>query len=1092
VATNFDATARINLDIRSFAQGAQAVTKSGGQMEKIFENLNQVLGKVKLVESDLAAKLRASLQVYNQISSAARSYASAVATLQKNEAAGASGAKLMAQAFEQLRSALAKVQGLSEREYQRLSKTVALYERMTGAIQKLANAQKQMSSITQAAIAAQQKEEQAKQKAADTARKLALEEQKLALRREQLAQAAQRAALEEQKLAQRREQLAQAAQRIAQNEERLANARNRSNAAMRDASSSTISYSASTFALRNSIGELEQGFQSLFNILVKVPTALAAAAISQEAAFAQVERVAGQAEVAAAGLLEKFQQIASSAPISFEEVARIGQLGAAIGISAANLGDFTDTIVKFSLTTGVASEEATILLGRIAQMQNVPVSQMEQLGSAILALGTASAATDQEILRVNASIATVSNLFGLTAQQTAGLSAALATLQVRPELSRGALTRVFNELSTAVGNGGTELTKLAKVMNMTDKEVLNLYNNPATRGDFLLAFIDGLSRAAGAGGDIQGVLRELGVNAVRDIDVFSRLANNVDIVRESFDRANVEFARGTELQRQSKGIYETTSAELQNLGDAFKTLLATLGGPLAQAVGSVASALSGVIEGFAHLGPVVPIVGTLAAVVAAGGSAWLIYQVALAKTVQSLIATRELQKNLGITTLNLRTAIAVYRGQLQGATATQAATANTTRELNAVTSTLAASLARTQAGIRTYAAAAASSAAGLNAMSAATVAASRSQQTMFTAAASTQGVLRQLNATSAATALAMTNVSNANRAAALTQAQLANSSRVYAGQTAIAATAVNGLNTSAVRTVPALNAMSASMQRAATAGAQMGAGMGLAAAAGGQAAAAFTRTATATASAGLAARAASFAFGPWGIALTTVGLLMAPLIGNMFDFRSEAERIASAAMEATGGTQALANAIEADTTAAANGVKPFRELRVEKDAMGAADRRAGEAARERARQENFAIEATKGNEAALRQQAKGHGQGAEAARRYLRQIEANKQTIQETTDALGENTVAIGQNVQQWLLDTAQAVVEQSKLADGSKISTDALDQLATSGVNVGNVLQTSLTPPGRGSPTADRPPPPTTARAERGGRTPETRSPPP
>src|SRR5690606_11273269 len=145
--------------------------------------------------------------------------------------------------------------------------------------------------------------------------------------------------------------------------------------------------------------------------------------------------------------LESFQDIAQNFPISFEEVARIGQLGAQIGISANELDEFTQTVARFSLTTGIAAEESTLLLGRIAEMQNVPISEIENLGSAILALGTASAATDQEILRVNASIATVSNLFGLTAQETAGLSAALATLQVRPELSRGALTRVFNDLS---------------------------------------------------------------------------------------------------------------------------------------------------------------------------------------------------------------------------------------------------------------------------------------------------------------------------------------------------------------------------------------------------------------------------------------------------------------------------------------------------------------------------------------------------------------------------------------------------------------------------------------------------------------------
>jgi TP901 family phage tail tape measure protein len=1060
VATSFDATARINLDIRSFAQGAAAVTKSGGQMEQVFQNLNTVMGKVAHVNADLASKIRTSASAYNAALSVVRNFAQVSAQLQKSEQNQANVTKTLVNVFGQLRSALAQVQGLSEKEYQRINRTVAIYERLAKVVLALANAQKSMSSVTQNAIAAQQKEEQAKRKAAETAQRLALEEQKLAIQRERLAQSAQR---------------------IAQQEQALANARARTAQATQSAHQSTVSYSGSTFALRNTVGELESSFQSLYNVLSKVPTALAGAAISQEAAFAQVARVVGEAEAASVGLLERFQKIAQQAPISFEEVARIGQLGAAIGISEQNLGDFTDTIVKFSLTTGVASEEATIMLGRIAQMQNVPISEIDQLGSAILALGTASAATDQEILRVNASIATVSNLFGLTAQQTAGLSAALATLQVRPELSRGALTRVFNELSTAVSEGGTELSKLAKVMGMTDEEVTKLHSNPATRGDFLLAFIQGLSRAAGAGGDVQGVLRELGVNAVRDIDVFSRLANNVDVVRESFDRANLEFARGTELNKQSKGIYSTTAAEIQNLSDAFKTLLATLGGPLATAIGTIASSVAEGVGILAHLGPIVPILGTLGAVAVTAAAGWALYQVVLAKSIQSVIAFRELQERLKVTTLSARLAIDLYRNGFAGTVEAQAVAANSQRQLTTSTQALTASLTASSRAIQGYALTAGQSASGLNAMGVASANAARGQDALFASTMLTQNAMRQVSAQATASALAMANVSNVNRNLALTQTQMAASSRMFAGQTAIAATAVNGLNTAALRTVPIMNQMSASIRTAALAGTQMGAGMNAAAISSATAAGAFTRATTSITASGVAARAAAFAFGPWGIAIATAGILLGPLIGKMFDFRSESEKIADAAFEATGGTQALANAIKADTDAAiraAGGVEQYnaavrngsksalaaigvyRTVTTTKSDLANADAKSAEAARAEARERLRAIEATKGSKEALAEQAKGHGTGAQAAARYVREISKQEGIIRQTTEALGKNTAALGENAKQWLLDTAQAAVETSKLADGSDISRRSMEQLGATGVNVGNLLQLSLTEP--------------------------------
>lgn len=1059
MATSFDATARINLDISSFAQGAAAITRSGGQMEKVFQNLNQVLGRVAFVESDLAAKLRTTLQVYNQATAAVKSYATAVVALQKGEQQGANGARLMTQAFQQLRSSLAQVQGMSEKEHQRLARTIALYERMANVIKQLAAAQKQMSSVTQNAIAAQQKEEQAKRKAEETARRLALEEEKLA---------------------QRREALRQSAIRIAQEEERIALARRRASQATSDLAGGQVSLSKSTYALRSSLGELESTYEQIYRVAAKIPTAMASAAISHEQAFAQVARVVGDADAASAGLLLRFQEIAQQAPISFQEVSSIGRLGAAIGVAASSLGDFTDTIVKFSLTTGVASEEATLLLGRIAQMQDVPISAMEQLGSAILALGTASAATEQEILRVNASIATVANLFGLTAQETAGLSAALATLQVRPELARGSLTRVFNELTNAVSSGGTELEKLSKVMGMTSDEVVKLFKlNP---GAFFLAFVDGLSRAAGAGGEVQGVLRELGINAVRDIDTFSRLANNADIVREAFGKANLEFARGTELQKQSQGIYNTTAAELQNMRDAFETLLATMGGRVATMVGDAASKIADAIEWIVKAGgDLVPVFGTALTLTTALGAGWLLYKVALAKTVQSLIAYRELQRNLNVTTFNLKVALDAYRGTLGGTAASQTVMNTSMRTLSASVQSLSATLAASQAGIRSYAAAAASSAAGLGAMSAASVAASRSLNGTAAASGATASQLRALNATGAASALAMTNVSKANHALALTQTQLNNASRAHAQQMVIATGAMQGMNRAAVPTATAVGSMSTSMQRAVTAGVQFGAGMNVAGASASKAATAFTSTAAAAERAGLAARLASFAMGPLGIAAGTAAIAFYPLIKGMFDTSTAADKMVKAAMDATGGTQALANAIKADTDAAIRAagsmqkyneivrsgsrdalrsIGAYRAVSLAKSDMATSDQRAAEAAKRKAEEENRAIEITRGSIEELRRQAKGHGAGAEAAARYVRQIEKNKEIIAETSRAIAENTVVLGENTRQWLMDTTQALVQQSKLADGSKLSKMALQQLGETGLSVGKVLRTSLDDP--------------------------------
>jgi TP901 family phage tail tape measure protein len=1149
VATRFDATARINLDLRSFAQGSQAITKAGGHMERIFQNLNNVMGSVAKVEKQTAAELRKSLSVYNSLISTVGNYASAISNLPQKKKEIERGSKRMAQAltalntimgtvngtsraqsaemqrtmalyknlativstlsqaqgkmgqtskgvekaFTGLRNALSSVQGMGEKEYARLSRTITLYERMAAVVTRLAGVQRTMAQITQNAAAAEQKAELARLKALEATSKLALQEEKLR---------------------QAREKHAQAAQRLAQEDERLALSRQRLAMQTNTATGANASYSRSSYAMRSSVGELEQSFMSLLQIISHLPLAMAQAAISQEQAFAQVARVIVATEEETQGLKRAFQDIAANAPISFEEVSRIGQLGAQIGISTQQLENFTDTIVRFSLTTGVSADEATLLLGRIAQMQDVPISEMEQLGSAILALGTASVATDQEILRINSSIATVSNLFGLTKQETAGLSAALASLQVRPELSRGALTRVFNQLSTAVNGSSTEVAKLSTVMGITSEEAKKLYKTDP--GGFFLTFVEGLSRAAGAGGEVQGVLRELGVNAVRDIDVFSRLANNVDIVRESFSRADEEYAKGSELMRQSKGIYETTAAEIQNLGDSFQNTLAILGGPLGQAVGTVAGALSEVVEFVGELGPIAGILGSVATAATAGAAAWLVWRIASAKAITAAIASREVMATLGTTTLRMRDAMTIYRDGLpaaaaaqgrlntaqtassqamasqvaaQGrvAAATRVATSaymqNLTVNQQAATNSArytASILAQNRAtvtavpGARAYALATSQATNALMQQATASAVATAASRGLTNAVALTGGSFqRQAQAThlvaqqQAVLAAGATASGNALRQQGQAVTQVAQRQTALVSGTFASANSLRQQTTAAAQAT--IGQRSLATQSVATSAA-----ISAAAVQSGRAAGSIGAT-------GMAARAASIAFGPWGIALTTLALIFGPTIASMGLFTSEAEKISKAALEATGGTKALGNAIRADTEAAIKaaggqekynaavasgsaealrGIGAYRTLTVSKENASTKDREAAENAIARARAEQIAIETANSSISSLREQAKGTGESARAAAGYVAEWEKAEGVIRKNTQALSENTMVLGEQAAAWLRSTAEAAVGSSKLANGSKISADALDQLGKSGLNVGELLKRSMTDP--------------------------------
>lgn len=1047
MATQFDATARINVDLRGFSQAANEVTRKGGTMSQVFKNLHKQLNSMEAVNRKSAERLQRTAATYTAIARAAQQYATALQALAKVQTSGGNGAKQIAKSFDQLGKALSKIQGLSAKEAERLSRTVTLYNQLASALQKVANVYKIINAPKQneaKAAQAAERQAQAATRQAQAAQRLALEQQRVDIAARRQAESTQRLALEQR-------QVEISAQRAATAQKRL-------NAELAQGGANMGRFGASSFALRSSLGEVEQQAQSLSRVFIQIGQVLAGSAISQEQAFAQVARVVGEAQAEAVGLKDSFQDIAANFPISFEEVARVGQLGAQIGVTADELDGFTRTVAKFALTTGVSAEQTTLLLGRIAEMQNVPISQMENLGSAVLALGTASAATEEEILRINESIATVSNLFGLSSQAVTGLSSALATLRVRPELSRGSLTRVFGELDEAIQSGGESLEKLAKVMKLTGEEVMSLRN--ANPDQFFLTFIKGLGEAAQEAGGFQQVIRDLGINAVRDIDTLSRLGNNYDVLAKSFSMANLEWSKGSELQRQSQAIFDTTAARLQNLSDEFKNFTAQAGGPFAAGIGVMARVLSNLLEFLTKLGPVVPIIGSLTALIVTGGLAWTLYQVAISKTVQTMIAMRELQRNLGVSTLSLGTAMKVYRGELGGVATVTASTVGSMRGLSRSAQALAVNM---------------------NAAAASNVAYARSATT---AATSTAGIAASLRANAAATAaaaaanrnnaLSMSQMAAANTASAsvlatagrqmtifsgIQNTAAANSKR-FAQSTAVTANNMVGLNRRVTSVVPALTTMNTQMLRAATAGNAVGAGMALAATRSAQATTAMNGVAGAAQKAGIAARLASAAFSPWSFAIIGVLTMLTPMIGAMADFSSASDKMAKSALEAAGGQQALANALRADTETYKKTGQATRVLRDAYSEMTDTNKELALSQANRAKQERDVIIATAGSRKELEKQIKAGGTAATTAQVYLDQLDKVEGVLDRTNEALNESVVAYGKQAEMFTINAAQSVLAQSKIADGSKLSKRALEQLGAASIDVGKVLQTSFTDP--------------------------------
>ncbi|MBD3004908.1 phage tail tape measure protein [Streptomyces sp. 5-10] len=995
--SQFDAVARISVDLRGFREASQQVTKSGGEMERVFRNLHGVLSKIEPVEKSLANELSRTMRVYQQISSAARAYASAVQSLSQNSAGAANGAKVMATAFEKLRSSLAAVQGMSEREASRIQRTLSLYQQMASVLNTLATAQQRMMAATQGAATAQQRAQTAS-KAATAAQQRAANDQ-LRIQRD---------------IEQARARSAASAQRDAQ--------------AQHAASLGMTAFATSASGVRSALQDLEGLYSNVARGLGQVATAATAAAISHEAAFAQIARVTELTGEPLAQMRAEFEKLANVLPVSFEEVTRIGQLASQTGVANEQLVTFTDTVVRFSVTTGIASEQVTLLFGRIRTMRDIPLSQMENFASTVLALGVASASTEDEILKVTESIATVTDLFGLSTQATLGLSSALATLRVRPELARGALTRVLGELSNVAAEGGSKLTLLANILGETEDATRNLVQtNP---DEFFLKFIKGMGGTTTRAGELRRTLASLGVDAVRDVDVISRLANNYDTLAEHVGRARVEFLLGNKLQKQSQTIFDTTRVRIDNLKDAFNTLLANAGKPLAAALGLAATALTKIVEILNRVPLGIQVFGGLTIAAAAFGVALTARQILIAKMLRATVALTQAQRILGQSTFTLRTAFSALNQAQAGSVATTTAQARATAAAAAAQTAAAQQMARATAAARTAntASAGTSTAAALSPAAAATA-----YQALAARQAEVAATAARVNSALSASSLAAANTATAVRNAGVSMTGLANVQRTYG-----AAVAVTAGSQAKMEQVYRQTTASATAATAANT------------------AAAASTTAVGTA-ATFTGRALLLLRTHWVAALGIIGLVGVALSGVVSAFQGTQDQISKTADEAfsaVGGMDAYNKALAADTAAAEQargglagiqqGLKESGRVATEtgtfystltshtRDLAGAA----GEEARQRLRlvqQQKQSILLAQGTEASLRSQAQGQGAAAKAARQHLDDLGALTQEEKKLQAALGGTTLAIGDETKQLIQNQFQQTILKSGMLDTRK-----------------------------------------------------------
>lgn len=314
--------------------------------------------------------------------------------------------------------------------------------------------------------------------------------------------------------------------------------------------------------------------------LVSVATLGAAAAAVKlggdyEQAFQQVARTTGLMGPELEEMRRQLVGISTDIPVAFADIAEIATLGAQLNIANDNLDTFTTTVAQFAATTDVSVNAAAMGFGRLAQLTQTPQAEIDRLGSAIYEVGVNSVATESEILAVSQQIATAGNLAGFTNTEVVALASTLASLGVAPEQSRGAIMRVFGDITAAVGEGGEKLSQFAHTSNMTAAQFAQTWQDSPQAA--FNAYIAGLEGIIEANGDLDTSLKNQGFRNIRDRNVLTRLANNTEVYAAALDDTTRAYGENTALADGAAIANDNLIDKLTVLVNTVKAVMAEIG-----------------------------------------------------------------------------------------------------------------------------------------------------------------------------------------------------------------------------------------------------------------------------------------------------------------------------------------------------------------------------------------------------------------------------------------------------------------------------------------------------------------------------------
>lgn len=213
-------------------------------------------------------------------------------------------------------------------------------------------------------------------------------------------------------------------------------------------------------------------------------------------------------------------------------------------------------------------DDAIIQLTKMTDVMGlIPKYGVEQsllkVGSAINELAQNSTAKGTYITDFASRLSGVSRQCNLTTADLFGLAAASDALSLETEVAATAMSKFLVQMQY-------KPQVVAQAAGVEESALRSLLDVGKT-GEAVLMVLEGLGNKGGMA-KLAPVMKSLGSDGARMINIFSTLASNVDKVRENMDIAAASFEAGISVTNEFNIKNETAAAIMERTGNAWRTL----------------------------------------------------------------------------------------------------------------------------------------------------------------------------------------------------------------------------------------------------------------------------------------------------------------------------------------------------------------------------------------------------------------------------------------------------------------------------------------------------------------------------------------